>query len=204
MAAASGLLPSTSVSSRYSGMRPTSARHTLTRTCSPARSTVDLHVGGVQRQAVRVERWVALLLPAVGVEALAEVALGVEQADADERQAEVGGGLQVVAGEDAEAAGVLRQRLGDAELGGEVGDEAAAASRRGSGTSAAPRPRRAGARRRRRWRRRRPRRRPARPSGRAVMLAEQAQRVAAGGLPQRRVEPLEQRLGARGPRSSAG
>ena len=47
----------------------------------------------------------------------------VEEADADERDAEVGGRLEVVAGEDAEAAGVLRERLGDAELGREVGDQ---------------------------------------------------------------------------------
>ncbi len=52
-----------------------------------------------------------------------EVALGVQQPDADEGDAEVGGRLQVIAGEHAEPARVLRERLGDAELGGEVGDE---------------------------------------------------------------------------------
>ena len=45
-----------------------------------------------------------------------EVAGPVEQADADDRHAEVAGRLEVVAGEDAETAGVLRQHLGDAEL----------------------------------------------------------------------------------------
>ncbi len=34
----------------------------------------------------------------------------VEQADADDRHAQVAGGLEVVAGQDAEAAGVLGQR----------------------------------------------------------------------------------------------
>ena len=53
---------------------------------------------------------------------LAEVAVAVEQADRDDRHAEVGGRLQVVAGEHAEAAGVLRQRVADAELGRQVGD----------------------------------------------------------------------------------
>ena len=53
---------------------------------------------------MRVEPREALLLLAVGVEPLAEVALGVEQADRDERHAEVGRRLEVVAGEDAEAA----------------------------------------------------------------------------------------------------
>jgi len=40
MAAASGLLPSTLVSRRYSGTRPTCTFHTLMRTCSPAISSV--------------------------------------------------------------------------------------------------------------------------------------------------------------------
>lgn len=63
-----------------------------------------------------------LLLPAVPGEGLAEVAVPVEQADTDERDPEVARRLEVVPGEDAEAAGVLRQGGGDAELGREVGD----------------------------------------------------------------------------------
>ena len=78
--------------------------------------------GERQRQAVGVEDRVRLLLPAVRGDRLLEVAGAVEEADAGERQAEVGGALQVVAGEDAEAARVLRQRRGDAELRREVGD----------------------------------------------------------------------------------
>ncbi len=58
-----------------------------------------------------------LLLPALAGEALAEVAVPVEQADADERDAQVAGGLEVVTGQDAEAAAVLRQGGGDAEFG---------------------------------------------------------------------------------------
>ena len=86
----------------------------------------DLHgraVGAAQhreRQPVGVEHRVALLLPAVGRDRLGEVARLVEQADADQRDAEVGGRLEVVAREDAEPARVLRQRGGDAELGREV------------------------------------------------------------------------------------
>ena len=56
----------------------------------------------------------------VGVEALEEVALGVEQPDGDQRHAQVRRALQVVAGEHAEAARVDRQRLVQAELGREV------------------------------------------------------------------------------------
>ena len=76
------------------------------------------------RQTVGVKHRVALLLPALAGERLLEVAVPVEQADADDRDAEVAGGLEVVAGEDAEAAGVLRQHRGDAELGREVADRA--------------------------------------------------------------------------------
>ena len=61
------------------------------------------------------------MLPAVDVEPLPEIALVVVEADADERDAEVGRALDVVAGQDAEAAGVDRQRLVQAELGREVG-----------------------------------------------------------------------------------
>ncbi len=73
-------------------------------------------------QLVRVEHRIVLLLPAVAGEGLAEVAVPVEQADADQRDAQVAGGLEVVAGQDAEAAGVLRQRGRDAEFRREVGD----------------------------------------------------------------------------------
>src|SRR5690606_39222541 len=66
--------------------------------------------------------WVGLVLPARAGEGLLEVARTVEEADADDRHPEVRGGLEVVAGEDAQAAGVLGQHRGDAELGGEVGD----------------------------------------------------------------------------------
>ncbi len=62
------------------------------------------------------------MLPAVAVEPLPEVALVVVETDADQRNAEVGRALDVVAGEDAEAARVNRNRLVQAELGGEVGD----------------------------------------------------------------------------------
>ena len=60
----------------------------------------------------------------VGVDRLAEVAVLVEEADADERHGHVAGGLDVVAGEDAEAAGVDAQALVEAVLGAEVGDRA--------------------------------------------------------------------------------
>jgi hypothetical protein len=53
------------------------------------------------RQALRVEVRVVLQLPAVRRERLAEVARAVQQADADDRHAQVGRRLEVVASEDA-------------------------------------------------------------------------------------------------------
>ena len=62
-----------------------------------------------------------LLLAAAGVDALTEVALAVEQPDADERQRIVRGLLEEVAGERAETAGVDRERHVHGELGAEEG-----------------------------------------------------------------------------------
>ena len=90
---------------------------------SSASSTIGAIGTSVERQPARVVPRVALDLPVALVEPLPEVAAAVEEADADERDAELGGRLQVVAGEDAEAAGVDRQALVEAELGREVGDE---------------------------------------------------------------------------------
>src|SRR5262249_53984174 len=88
---------------------------------------VDGHpyaVAAGEGERVRVERREPLLLDPIGREYLAEVARSIEEADADEGDAEIAGRLQVVAGEHAEATRVLRKGLGDPELGREVGDEA--------------------------------------------------------------------------------
>lgn len=50
-----------------------------------------------QRQFVGVEHGIVLLLPAVAREGLAEVAVPVEEADPDQRYAEVARGFEVVA-----------------------------------------------------------------------------------------------------------
>ena len=89
-----------------------------------------------QRQPGRVVVRVGVLLVAVGVDRLAEVAMPVEKADADERDGHVGGGLAMVAGQHAQAAGVDAERLVEAELGAEVGDRTGQLRRRGgAGTS---------------------------------------------------------------------
>ena len=56
----------------------------------------------------------------VAVEALAEISLAVKQADADQRNVQVRGALDVIAGQHAQAAGIDRQRLVQAELGREI------------------------------------------------------------------------------------
>ena len=71
----------------------------------------------------RVDRLVVLGLAAGLVDPLAEVAAGIEEPDSDQRHAELGRGLEVIAGEDPEAAGIDRQPLVDAELHAEVRDE---------------------------------------------------------------------------------
>ena len=77
----------------------------------------DRQLAGI---VVREER----LLRAVAVDHLAEIALLIEQPDADDRHAQVAGGLQLVAGHVAQAAGVDGQRLAEHELHAEIGDAA--------------------------------------------------------------------------------
>ena len=90
---------------------------------SPARSIVDGHRLAHEPGRLRIDGLVLLGLPPGRVEALCEVAAAVEQPDADERDAELGGALEMVAGQDAESSRVDRQRLLDPELHAEVGDE---------------------------------------------------------------------------------
>ena len=117
-------------------MRPTCTRQICAVTARPGILDADGHRPAVRvpfqghGHVVEVVDRVLLLLPAVVVEVLAEVAVLVDQADADQGQAQIAGRLQVVAGEDAEAARVERQALVQTELEGEVGDDGALASRR--------------------------------------------------------------------------
>ena len=75
-----------------------------------------------RRQPLRVAVDPVLVLPAAGVDPLAEVALAVHQPDGDHRHRAVGGLLEDVAGQGAETAGVDRQRDVHAELGAQEGD----------------------------------------------------------------------------------
>ena len=76
-----------------------------------------------QRQPDGVVARVALDLVVALVQRLPEVPAEVVQPDADERDAELGRRLQVVPREHAEATGIDREALVQAELGGEVGHE---------------------------------------------------------------------------------
>ena len=82
--------------------------------------------GGVQQAGhghfVGGQHRVALLLPAGSVQPLPEIPKPVEKTDSDEGQTEVGGRLQVVAGQDPQAPRILGKDLADAELGGEITD----------------------------------------------------------------------------------
>ena len=125
-----------SVSRSRTGTRPTWASQTATVRSRPGSSTVTVSgparrvLDAPERQAGQVVVRVVVLLVAVGVDRLAEVALAVEEPDADGGQGHVAGRLHVVAGQDAETARVDPERLVEAVLGAEVGDRAARAGRR--------------------------------------------------------------------------
>ena len=65
-----------------------------------------------------------MLLVAVGIDGLAEIALAVEQADADGGHRHVARRLHVVAGEDAKTTRIDAHRFVEAVFGAEVGDRA--------------------------------------------------------------------------------
>ena len=82
----------------------------------PARGVADQF----QRQQGRIVMERLGVLPTLGVDALAEVAFAVKQADPNQRHAQVRGAFEVIAGQDAQAAGVNRQRLVQAEFSTEI------------------------------------------------------------------------------------
>ena len=106
---------------------PTSLLHTAASIVSPPSSTETDTGSRVTPTASGIDRLVVLGLPPGRVDALPEVAAAIEQADAYERHPELGGGLEMVARKDAEAAGIDRQALVQPELHAEVGDERARA-----------------------------------------------------------------------------
>ena len=77
---------------------------------------------GPDRRVRPIEVLVRFLLPAFAGEPLMRVAARIHQPDADERHAEVARFLAVIAGDDAEAGAVERQRLVEGELRTHAGD----------------------------------------------------------------------------------
>ena len=63
---------------------------------------------------------IVLVLPSVLIEPLTEIALVVVEADRDERDAQIGRAFYVIAGEDAEAARIDRNRFVKAEFRREI------------------------------------------------------------------------------------
>ena len=63
---------------------------------------------------------VLFLLPARAVKALPKISLAIEQADSDQGNAEVGSTFDMVAGKNTQAAGIFRDGIVQAELGGEI------------------------------------------------------------------------------------
>src|ERR1051325_3174972 len=74
------------------------------------------------RKLRRMRLAVVLLLPAVAPEPLTEIAVTIEQADGDERQAKIARALQVIACEHAEAARIQGERIVYAVLGAKICD----------------------------------------------------------------------------------
>ena len=68
------------------------------------------------------------MLPAGGIDHLAEIAFLIQQPDADDRHTEIARRLQIIAREHAEPAGIERQRLAEAEFHAEIGDPDRAAA----------------------------------------------------------------------------
>ena len=76
------------------------------------------------RQPGQIEVWIGVFLMPVGIDCLPEVAALVQQPDTDERHGHVAGGLDVVAGEHAQAARVDAHAFVEAVLRAEVADGA--------------------------------------------------------------------------------
>src|SRR5208283_2121935 len=93
-------------------------------------SGVDLHhdgsaidsYGGFHGQVVDIDFEVLFALPAVAIQALTEISLAIKQAHGNQRDAQIGGALNVIAGQNSKSTGVDGKRLVDSEFGGKIRD----------------------------------------------------------------------------------
>src|SRR6266851_3128920 len=76
-----------------------------------------------QREIVKIVVDVAFVLPARFVELLSEIAFLVEQTDRHQRNAQIAGGLQVIAGQESEAARKDGQTFGQPKFRRKIGDK---------------------------------------------------------------------------------
>src|ERR1700692_2241160 len=109
------------VSSRYSFTRPTLMHQSLMKTV-PVGSLTVLIVDRTHREGVEIVDRVSLLLPAIRVERLLEVAFLVQQPDRDQGDAPIAGGLQVIAGEHPQPPAIDGHAFHHAVLHGKVSD----------------------------------------------------------------------------------
>ena len=79
-------------------------------------------VGFGNGHIIKIIGIVKILLPAVFVKVLAEIAQLIEQSEAGEVDTEVGGGFNMVSGQHAQTAGINRQCFGKPIFQGEVTD----------------------------------------------------------------------------------
>ena len=86
------------------------------RTFAPSR----LHFANRQMMKILIE--VDRVLHAVLVDLLPEITVTIKQTDRDEVQIEIAGRFAMVARQNAETAGIIRDRFVKTELGGKVGD----------------------------------------------------------------------------------
>src|ERR1700681_4091254 len=73
-------------------------------------------------QQIDIGGQIFFLLPAAAVQPLAEISLAVKQADAHQRNTQVGRALDVIAGQHAEPPGIYGNRLMQAEFSGKIRD----------------------------------------------------------------------------------
>src|SRR5207253_379491 len=78
---------------------------------------------GLHGKREEIVHRIPLLLPSVRIEVLPEITSLVKQADPNQRNGAIAGGFQVIAGKNAESAGIDRETLGEPVFGGEVGDQ---------------------------------------------------------------------------------
>ena len=98
---------------------------------APAQRHGDLAAGVADRQRGEIVSRVDDTRGAVAAQLLAVVAAAVQQPDGHERDAQIGRGLEVVARQHAQPAGIQRQALVQPELGTEIGDAHPLLCRRG-------------------------------------------------------------------------